>query len=238
MLDPNGRVIMISGANRGIGRAVAAVLRDKGYTLSLGARRPEALDGFLAAGDTETAMGHAFEAGDAASAAAWVAATVARFGRLDGVVANAGVLHEFTVEDEDETGLDEMWEVNVKGPLRLIRAAFPHLKRSGSGRIVNVVSLSGKRVRGAAIAGYAMSKHAALALTHGARYSGWRHGIRAAAICPGYVRSDMTAAVEEVPGDDMVQPQSVGEIAAMLLAMPNTASITEVPVNCVLEHTF
>ena len=60
--------------------------------------------------------------------------TLARF---DGLVDNAGVLHWFSIEDQDESLLDEMWEVNTKGPLRLIWAAFPHLKAAAAGRVIN-----------------------------------------------------------------------------------------------------
>src|SRR6185437_3422575 len=136
MLSPEGRVVMVSGANRGIGLAVARCLYDKGYRLSLGGRDA----GKLAAahGDLDKArvIAVAFDARDRASCEAWVARTVSQFGRIDGLVHNVGI------EDDDEPAYDAMWEVNVKGPLRLIRLALPYLKKSGSGRVVNVSSLS------------------------------------------------------------------------------------------------
>ena len=63
-------------------------------------------------------------------------------------VNNAGTGTDYTIENTDESVLDEMWTVNTKGPLRVIRAAFPLLKKSAHGRVVNIVSLSGKRVYG------------------------------------------------------------------------------------------
>jgi NAD(P)-dependent dehydrogenase (short-subunit alcohol dehydrogenase family) len=167
-----------------------------------------------------------------------VAATAERFGRIDGLVNNAGVAHQFRIDNPDEAKLDEMWEVNVKAPLRLIRAAFPYLKQAGSGRVVNVVSLSGKRVKSADIGGYAMTKHAAAALTHAVRYAGWDDGIRATSICPGLVDTDMTADVTAVARDRMIQPATVAHLVATALALPNTASVAEIPVNCVLESLF
>src|SRR5437763_13918134 len=126
-LTPKDRVILISGANRGIGRAVAERLYADGYTLSLGARRLESLKPVMADMSSERVAGHAYDAKNSSSATSWVAATAKQFGRIDGLVNNAGIGLNFAVEDEDETALDEMWAVNTKGPLRLIRAAFSHL---------------------------------------------------------------------------------------------------------------
>ncbi|MBA2410880.1 MAG: SDR family NAD(P)-dependent oxidoreductase [Gammaproteobacteria bacterium] len=237
-LSSDNRVILISGANRGIGRVIAERLYDDGYTLSLGARKPESLEALAAGMDESRVLTHAFDARAARSAAAWVTSTCERFGRLDAIVNNAGVMYPFDVESGDESRLDEMWEVNTKAPWRLVRAAFPHLKQSGAGRVINIVSLSGKRVKSAGVTGYAMTKYALDALTHGIRYAGWEHGIRATAICPGFVATDMTAAVDAVPREKMIPPQAVAELVATVLTLPNSASVSELPINCVLEHTF
>ncbi len=234
-LAAEGRVIMVSGANRGIGRAVAEKLYTEGFALSLGAREVDSLGPLVLDWDPARVLCHGFEARDRGSAAAWAAATADRLGRIDGVVANAGVMHPFGVEEENESLLDEMWEVNVKGPLRLIRAAFPHLRQAGSGRVVNIVSLSGKRVKGRIAGGYAMTKHAAAALTNAVRYSGWEDGIRGTSICPGYVATDMTAEVTSFDRDKMIPVASVAELVSLALSLPNEASVAEIPVNCVLE---
>jgi NAD(P)-dependent dehydrogenase (short-subunit alcohol dehydrogenase family) len=237
-LAAKGRVILISGANRGIGRAIAERLYREGYTLSLGARKPASLKPVMAGMSASRVLAHAYDAMKSGAADAWVAATLKRFGRIDGLVNNAGVGTNFTVEDADESVLDEMWTVNTKGPLRLIRAAFPLLKKCGSGRVVNIVSLSGKRVYGHALTGYAMSKFATMALTHAVRYSGWDHGIRSTAICPGFVATDMTADVTAIPQEKMIQPGAIAALVATVLALPNTSSVTEIPVNCRLEHSY
>jgi len=234
LLPAAGRVVLISGANRGIGRAIAERLHADGYALSLGARRPRTLADVTGAMDAERVLAHAYDARDRGSAPRWVEATREHFGRIDAVVANAGVIHPFDVEESDESGLDEMWEVNVKGPLRLARAAFAALKESGSGRFVTIASLSGKRVKSAGIAGYAMTKHAALAFTHGLRYAGWEHGLRSTAICPGFVATDMAAGAP-LARADMIAPATVAHLVSMVLALPSPASVVEVPVNCVLE---
>lgn len=108
-----------------------------------------------------------------------------------------------------------------------------HLGRSGSGRIVNVVSLSGKRVRGDN-AGYAMSKFAALALTHATRRAGWQDGVRVTALCPAWVATDM-ASHASVPPEEMIQPEDLCALVATVLALPNNGSVAELMVNCRFE---
>jgi NAD(P)-dependent dehydrogenase (short-subunit alcohol dehydrogenase family) len=233
MLAVDDRVVMVSGANRGIGRALATGLLAKGYRLSLGARRPEALASLGGEGAAERVLAAAYDALDHASAQAWVEATLARFCRIDALINNAGALHHATVEDGRDEDFEHLWQVNAMGPLRLTRLALPHLRRSGRGRIVNVVSLSGKRVRGDN-AGYAMSKFAALALTHATRRAGWKDGVRVTALCPAWVATDM-ASYAGVPAAEMIQPDDLCELVATVLALPNNASIAELLVNCRFE---
>jgi len=151
-------------------------------------------------------------------------------------VNNAGALRHATVEDGKDEDFEHLWQVNALAPLRLTRAALPHLKRSGSGRIVNVVSLSGKRVRGDN-AGYAMSKFAALALTHATRRAGWQDGVRVTALCPAWVATDM-ASDAGVPAADMIQPDDLCALVATVLALPNNASVAELLVNCRFEDSL
>lgn len=237
MLPPEGRVIMISGANRGIGLAVAQALHDRGYALALGARDPAALERATAGFEAGRVLRHAYEATGRASPAAWVDATLERFGRIDGLVNAAGILRPAHVEHDPEETFDELWQVNVMGPLRLTRLALPHLKACGQGRIVNLASLSGKRVAGAGNAGYPMSKFAVVALSQALRHAGWEAGVRVTAVCPGYVATDMVAAVADPPAEAMIQPADLAELVATVIALPNNAAIAELPVNCRLEHT-
>src|SRR5262249_8974197 len=105
---------------------------------------------------------------------------------------------------------------------------------SGNGRIVNVASLSGKRVKNLN-AGYAMSKFAVVALTHAVRRVGWEHGVRATVVCPGFVDTDMTARVTAIPRSEMIQPADLAELVATALALPNNAVVAEMLVTCRLE---
>jgi len=99
MISPEDRVILISGANRGIGRAIAQALYDAGYTLSLGARDPASLDEVTSGWDRERVITERYDAEEQAPHGHWVSATAARFGRIDGLVNNAGMVVRVTVED-------------------------------------------------------------------------------------------------------------------------------------------
>jgi NAD(P)-dependent dehydrogenase (short-subunit alcohol dehydrogenase family) len=160
-----------------------------------------------------------------------VAATSERFERIDGLVNNAGMVVRVKVEDEKDDALDRMWAVNVKGPLSMIRTALPHLRRSGSGRIVNVASIAGKAVYNDNV-GYAMSKFAVVALSHATRHLGWDDGIRCTALCPSFVATDMTADVDSFPLDKMMEPGDIAALVVTVMGLSNTASVAELIVNC------
>jgi NADP-dependent 3-hydroxy acid dehydrogenase YdfG len=234
MLKPDGRVIMISGASRGIGRAIADCLYGRGYSLSLGVRDPGTAARHWPHADASRALHHRFDAEDRATFAPWLEATLAHFGRLDGLVNNAGIGSRFSIEAGDEADLDRIIAVNVKAPLFLTRLCLPHLRASGTGRIVNIGSLSGKRVRNDNIA-YAMSKFALMALSHGTRRIGWDDAVRVTAVCPSFVAIDLTSAVTKVKREDMIAASDLAELVATALALPNTAAIAELLVNCTLE---
>lgn len=235
ILEPDQRVIMISGANRGIGRATMLELARRGYRLSLGARNPASLD--LTGLGGVPAEGHHLIA-KAADSTAWVKATMAHFGQVDGLVLNAGVMFPVSIEDDREPELDQMWDVNFKGPLRLIRAALSALKISGQGRVVNIVSLAGVRVMSADNLGYSASKFAAMALTHAVRQKGWAFGIRATAVCPGLVETDMTKGIDPPEGQFKMAPDAIAATVAYALSLPNDASVAEILVNSRLETTL
>ncbi len=237
MLNPEGRVIMVSGANRGIGRTIAESLYGAGYTVSLGARDPASLAAMTVGWDPDRVFTARYDALEQASHREWVDDTAAHFERIDGLVNNAGMVVRVRVEDEKDTALDEMWAVNVKAPLSMIRNTLPHLRRSGAGRIINVASIAGKMVYNNNV-GYAMTKFAAVALSHATRHAGWDDGVRCTALCPGFVATDMTADVETFPHDKMMKPGDIAEIVLTLLALSNNASVAELVVNCQNDLTM
>lgn len=237
MLEPDGRVIMVSGGSRGIGRAIVEQLHARGYSVSVGVRDPKSLEKSLAdLAGPRLLVGH-YDAASRETHAAWLEATLARFGRLDGLVNNAGTSNHFGIEHGEEADLDALIAINIKGPLFLTRICLPQLRASGAGRIVNVGSLSGKRVRNDNIA-YAMTKYALMALTHGTRRIGWEDGVRATALCPGFVATDLTAAVTKISRSEMIDPNDLAVLAETVIALPNNASMAEMLVNCRLEDTL
>lgn len=224
MLGGSGRVIMVSGASRGLGLAIAKRLHEAGFTVAAGARNPAT----VAVKDRLSA--DRYDAEEAGSAEAWVDAVAARYGRIDGLVNCAGINPKVRVMDTGEESLDQMWRINVKGPLRVTRAAIPHLVKTGQGRVINVASLAGRRV--GSNVGYAMTKFAVVALTHGIRQELWDSGVRATALCPGYIATDMTSGETEVSREDMTQPEDLAEMVETLLRLPNNLSVAELLVNC------
>lgn len=224
---------MISGANRGIGAAIVQDLLQHGYRLSLGARDVAKLEAAFGA-PGERLRYHRFDAFEPETAKAWVDGTVARFGRIDGLVNNAGSGEQVLLTDDNEEALDRLWAVNVKAPLRLTRLCLPHLEETGRGRIVNIVSMSGKRVRNGFV-GYNMTKFAVMGLTHTTRHVAWEKGVRATAICPSFVRTEMSSYTSKVKPEDMIQPETMAELVRTAIELPNNAAMAEMLVNCRLE---
>lgn len=240
LLAPHGRVILISGASRGIGAAIARRLHADGYTLSLGARDPKMASDALGAHDQARVMTARFDAFDADSARQWIAATAERFGRIDGLINNAGILRMVRFDEGDEAAMNEMWSVNVMAPFRLLRLALPHLRKAGHGRVVNIASTDAKRFRDSTSSiGYVMTKHAVLVLSHAAKFAGWDDGVRVTALCPGAVETDLIAGLAgATPIAGRMKPETVAHTVSFLLSLPDTASVAELPMNTRLESTL
>lgn len=228
------RVALISGANRGIGAAVAIFLHEQGWSLSLGMRTP-ALPSWA---DPQRVHVQAYDAFEETAEQTWVDAALTRFGRIDAIVANAGIMIPKSVIEADEADIDAMLSVNVKAPRRLARAAWPALGESGRGRVIILGSLSGKRVKSASAGSYSISKFAAVALAHGIRHAGFDLGIRATAVCPGFVATEMALGISDRAAETMTDPRDLARIIAMLLDLPNEASVAEFNINCQLEESY
>ena len=130
MIDLKNKIIMISGANRGIGYATAKLLKEKGCILSLAARNP---DEIKVGGDN--VLKCMWDAKEKKLSKNWVSETISHFDKIDGLVMNAGVELGGDLEGDSEEEFDEMFEVNFKGPLRLVRETLPELRKTGAGRI-------------------------------------------------------------------------------------------------------
>ena len=234
------RTLLISGASRGIGRSIAERLLADGHRLSLGLRNQQSLAGTAldpAVAGTDRVLLHPYDAEDPAAAQAWVDASTDHFGSFDSVIHSAGMFSRagvlFAAGEEEE--INRTMAVNLMGPWWLTRAAWPQLAAHGEGRLQVLVSMSGKRSKGR-LAAYTASKFALLGLCQTMRNEGWEAGIRVTAICPGWVNTDMAAAVQAIPAEAMTQPQDIASLSAELLRLPNTAVPFELAMNCTLER--
>lgn len=232
------RVALISGASRGIGDHVAAELFRQGWAVSLGMRNP--VMPTWAGSDDAVDFVHLaeYDANDAGAEGRWVADAMQRFGRVDAIIANAGIMIPKTVIEAEDEDIDAMLAVNVKAPRRLAKAAWEPLCESGQGRVIILASLSGKRVKSAGSGSYAVSKFAAVALSHAIRQAGFEKGVRATAVCPGFVATDMAAGLTARPAELLTQPADLARIIALLVSLPNEASVAEFAINCQLEESF
>ncbi|WP_406263866.1 SDR family oxidoreductase [Streptomyces sp. NBC_00191] len=180
------RVVLVTGGGTGIGAATARLLREAGHHVVVSGRRPEPLDRLA----QETGvLAHPSDIGDPDAVRDLVAASVAAYGRLDGVVLNAGVGRGGAVGDLSVEDWDTVMRTNVTGPFLLLRAALPHLLET-KGSVVAVASVSALR-NGSANAAYATSKAALLHLCRSLAVDYGPHGLRANTVCPSWVRTEM-----------------------------------------------
>lgn len=230
-----GRVALISGASRGIGLAIAKELMAAGWSVSAGTRSPVAdLSHF-----PESCYHWArFDAFEPETERQWVDAAFRHFGRIDAIVHNAGILSDRSVIDATGREFDELFEVNVKSPMRLTQHVWPYLKRAPEGKVLVIASLAGKRMRTAQSGLYSMSKAAALMLAHGIRHAGDVDHIRCTAICPGFVATDMASYVGDDIKAQLTRPEEIARIARLALELPASASVAEIPVSWQVESMF
>jgi NAD(P)-dependent dehydrogenase (short-subunit alcohol dehydrogenase family) len=182
------RVVLITGGSRGIGRAAAEAFRREGARVALTARDPAR--GRQTAADLQDALVVPADVRSHADCDRVVTATLERFGRLDVLVNNAGVIYrDRTIDRLTEADWDETFDVNVKGAFLMTRAALPAL-RAARGTVVNVASYTGL-VGFAGAAAYAASKAALVNLTRSLALDHAPDGIRVNCVCPGSVDTDM-----------------------------------------------
>jgi len=200
--DFSGRVALITGAARGLGRAAAERLLERGAAVAVNVRgedRAEAVARELG--------GRAFAApgdvADSAALSAMVGRVLDRCGRLDVLVNNAALALSTRFEKISEEEWRRAMDVNVTAPFLLIRAALPAMKAAGYGRIVNISSTAGKSVSTLGGAHYTTSKAALLGLTRAAAKELGPFGITVNAICPGLIDTELTR--ENASDDDLAR---------------------------------
>ena len=234
-----GKVVLVTGASRGIGLAIAKALLKEGAKLAITARDPERL------GKAQAELEQSGEVlalpGDVADEEAVKAAfmrALESYGRLDGLVNNAGLGLACPVLDRSRADWDRVLAVNATGPFLTCREAVRHMSGNKMGKIVNVASVSG--TMGTAMASaYSASKAALIGFTKALAKEVARHGINANCVCPGATDTDMfqkdtldvlaakfkmdraellKSVLSTVPLRRLLRPAEVADLVAFLLS--------------------
>jgi len=241
-----GRVALVTGGGRGIGRAIAQALARDGFDVAVVGRSQGPVDTvakeIAAAGRrTFAATCDVTSARDVDTAVAAVRGTL---GRIDVLVNNAGVAESAPLKNLDEAHWDRTIAVNLKGTYLCTRAVVDEMVGRGSGRIINIASIAG-RVGFAYTSAYCASKHGVLGFTRAVALELARKGVTVNAICPGWVDTEMTgSSIERIvkttgrsaaearrtleamsPQQRLIRPEEVAAVA-VFLASENAAGIT------------
>jgi NADP-dependent 3-hydroxy acid dehydrogenase YdfG len=193
-----GQVIVVTGASSGLGEAAARLLSSRGAIIAMGARRRERIEALAAefAGLGRGALAMEMDVTSADQVKALVDAAVERFGRIDVMINNAGIMPNSPIDRLLVEEWDRAIDVNIKGVLYGIAAALPHFQRQKSGHFVNVASVAGHRVRpGSAV--YSATKSAVRMISEGLRQEVKAWNVRTTIISPGAVQSELIEGITD-----------------------------------------
>lgn len=223
----DGQAALVTGAGQGVGRATALALAERGARLIVNDANGEAAESVSE--EIRTAGGTAFAessaVGSVEAARCMIDTAVERFGRLDILVNNAGISRPGAFGSESDADIDLVFEVNLLGPYRLMRAAWPVMRKQGYGRILNTASSAalGSGISGA----YAPTKAGIIGLTKEAAVSGKPLGIKVNALMP----SAYTPLLLKHPDADFrnwmevhFRPEQVAALSVYLVSAENEAS--------------
>jgi 3-oxoacyl-[acyl-carrier protein] reductase len=228
----DGKVAIVTGAGRGIGRSIALSLAQNGARISLAARTETELQNVQIEIESSGGQAVVFPADLSceADSIALIRKSFERFNRLDILINNAGLgifkpLVETTIEQ-----WDQLMAVNARGPFLLCREAIPYLKLQKQSFIINIVSVAG--VRGYVNqAVYSASKHAMLGMTKALAKEVQSDGIRVHAICPGGVDTQLVNQLNsDTSRSELMQPEEIADIVLFLLTRHGNAVIDEIHV--------
>jgi short-subunit dehydrogenase len=228
------RAAIVTGASRGIGLALAEMLADEGYALTVSARKPDTLEEAAARLRERGVEVEAVAANlaDADAAAEVVGRHRERFGRLDVLVNNAGVGIGATATDHQTKHIDMQIDVNLRAIILFYRESIELLRAAGSEHrsalVVNLASLAGKSPQPwlsvysatkAAVVGYTVAMNKELA----------NDGIKSVALCPGFVDTDMADFIKDtVPAETMLKTSDIAEAVRFLLHVSPACLISEI----------
>ena len=246
--DLSGRVVAITGASSGIGEATALMCAKAGAAVALGARRADRIEALAeridAGGGVATAI--TVDITSETQARGFVAAAHERLGRLDALVNNAGVMLLGPVEGADTDQWRQMIEVNCLGLLYCTHAALPLMREQGSGHIVNVSSVAGRRASlGAGV--YNMTKWGVTGFSEALRQEALHSNIRVTIVEPGFVETELldhnagyvldaaTKIKDEI--GQVLRSEDIADAIVHALAAPAHVSINEVLVRPTGQRT-
>jgi len=233
-----GKVVVITGASSGLGEATARLLSGEGATVVLGARRVERLkslaDELTAKGGQALAVPTDVTHCDQVKRL--VDAAVQKFGRIDVMINNAGLMPHSPLERLKVDDWDRTIDVNIKGVLYGIAAALPYMKHQKAGHIINVSSVAGHKVtpNGAV---YCATKHAVRALSEGLRTEVKPYNIRTTIISPGAVATELPDSVTEPDiaermhkfyKDVAIPADSFARAVAFAMSQPDDVDVNEI----------
>jgi NADP-dependent 3-hydroxy acid dehydrogenase YdfG len=220
-MELDGKVALVTGASGGIGAAVARRLHEAGASLGLLSRRGDDLG-------LERAFGLACDVRDRSAVGAATDAIVERFGRLDVVVANAGIGAYGPFLELDPERLEAIIDVNLKGTLYTAAATLPHLIASGEGDFVALASVAGLRAFPGEAA-YNASKFGQLGFTRALDHELRERGVRATCICPGGVKTEFAIGAGREEGDPelegMLTADEVADVVLFTVTRPRRMRI-------------
>jgi NAD(P)-dependent dehydrogenase (short-subunit alcohol dehydrogenase family) len=227
------RAALITGGSSGIGLAIARMLGEEGYALTLSARRPEKLEEAAKRLADEGLEVEAVPANMAKEEDVQALANAHRdrYGRLDVLVNNAGVGIGGLIADHETKRLDLQLDVNLRALYLMTRECIPMLKEAGQEHgkalIVNTASIAGKFGQ-PGLAAYSATKFGVVGLSQAMHGELSTDGIHVTAICPGFVATPMTDWVDNVPKDEMIQPEDIAEGVRFLLRTSKPCIVPEI----------
>ena len=227
------RAAIVTGASSGIGLAIARVLGEEGYGLTMAARRAEKLDAAVQGLAADGLDVHAVAANvaDETEIQRVVSAHRERFGRLDVLVNNAGVGVGAAVADIETKRLDMQLDINLRSIILFYRECMPMLRQAAGEHknvlVVNTSSISGKHGE-AWLSVYSAAKHGVVGWTEAMNKELGAEGIKSTALCPAFVDTPMTDFVKgQVPADEMIRPEDIAESVRFLLRVSPACVVPE-----------